>query len=258
MDVVLLVTFTPELASMSPEVFVRRLLAGTLNMRGLFLGHDFSLGRGRAGTPERLAEIGLAEHFSVDKMAAFSVGDTVVSSSRIRELLRAGRPWDASALLGRLYAVRGEIIHGHQRGRLLGFPTANLAPGEVMLPKPGVYATLASLPGPAPLPVLTELPRPRAAAPGGKRAKRNAPSFRDTGMTWPAVTNIGHNPTFGPMGLIVETHLLGFTGDIYGEQLEVAFVERLRDEITFTGPDALMAQIAKDTKDAERLFEGLD
>lgn len=261
MDMVLLVKFTPELAAMTPEVFVRRLLTDTLNMRELFLGYDFSLGRERAGTPERLAEIGRQEGFSVDRLEALSVGEVVVSSTRIRELLRVGKPWEASALLGRLYSVRGEIIHGQKRGRLLGFPTANLAPGEVMLPKPGVYATLASLPGPSPslLPVLKDVPRPANAAKGGKddAARKATASFRDTGITWPAVTNIGHNPTFGPMGLSVETHLLGFQGDVYGEQMEVAFVERLRDEITFTGPDALMAQIQKDVKDADRLFTRL-
>lgn len=254
MDIVLLLSFTPELAAMSPEAFVRRLLLNTLHMRGLFLGHDFSLGRNRSGTPERLMEIGIKEGFTVDKMSAFTVDDIVVSSTRIRQILRDGQPWLAESMLGRPHAVRGEIIHGQERGRLLGFSTANLAPGEVMLPKAGVYATFASLPyTTSPLPILTGLPIVEQSSQTRKK-KILKPLEK---KTWRAVTNVGHNPTFGPNALSVETHLLDFSGDIYGQQLEVAFVERLRDEITFTGPEALVAQIAKDIKSAEKLFATL-
>lgn len=245
MDLVILVRFTRELAALTPEAFVRRLLLNGLRMRGLSLGHDFSLGRGRAGTPERLAAIGRDNGFSVHTLEPFTVGGTIVSSTRVRELLRSGRPREAAALLGRPHAVRGEVVRGLQRGGPLGFPTANLAPGSVMLPSPGVYATLASLPPAAsPLPVLRG-----PLDPIGKAAAR-----MESGITWPAVTNIGRNPTFGPAGLTVETHLLGFSGDLYGKRLEVAFVERLRDEVAFSGPEALVAQIAADVRKAERLF----
>lgn len=245
MDLVLLVRFTREIAALTPEAFVRRLLLNGLRMRRLSLGHDFSLGRGRSGTPERLAAIGRDNGFSVHTLEPFTVNGTIVSSTRVRDLLRDGRPREAAALLGRPHAVRGEVVYGLQRGGPLGFPTANLAPGGVMLPAPGVYATLASLPaGASPLPVLRG-PLDGAAACLG------------SGATWPAVTNIGRNPTFGPAGLSIETHLLGFSGNLYGKQLEVAFVERLRDEVAFSGPDALVAQIATDVRQAERLFAAL-
>ena len=198
MALVMLVVFTSEFAAMSPETFVRRILLGTLNMRELLLGYDFTLGKGRAGTPEVLAQLGKAEGFNVDRMDALSVHDEVVSSTRIRELLHQGQVWEASSLLGRLYSVQGEVIHGKNRGgRLLGFPTANLAP----------------------------------------------------------TPTIGYNPTFGPGALTVETHLLDFDADLYGKHLEVAFVERLRGEVTFTGPDSLVAQIKKDADQARKILE---
>ena len=239
MALVMLVVFTSEFAAMSPETFVRRILLGTLNMRELLLGYDFTLGKGRAGTPEVLAQLGKAEGFNVDRMDALSVHDEVVSSTRIRELLHQGQVWEASSLLGRLYSVQGEVIHGKNRGgRLLGFPTANLAPTPTMLPKPGVYVTLAT---------------PSESAGSG------LPFVFDpahpTPNTYPAVTNIGYNPTFGPGALTVETHLLDFDADLYGKHLEVAFVERLRGEVTFTGPDSLVAQIKKDADQARKILE---
>lgn len=239
MALVLLVHFTPEFAALSPDTFVRRVLLGTLHMHDLLLGYDFTLGRGRAGTPDVLAGLGKAEGFSVDRLDALSVGGEAVSSTRIRELLHQGQVWEASTLLGRLYSVQGEVIHGRKRGGdLLGFPTANLAPTATMLPKPGVYVTLAtpSLTTGTGLPAVTD-------------------PARLTPDTHPAVTNIGYNPTFGPGALTVETYLLDFEGDLYGRHLEVSFIERLRGEVTFTGPDALVAQIRRDTAQARRILE---
>lgn len=237
MALVVLIAFTPDLAAMSPEAFVHRILQDNLHMRELFLGYDFTLGKGRAGTPEVLAELGEREGFAVERLEALSVDGDVVSSTRIRELLRQGDVWEASALLGRLYTVRGEIIHGQNRGgRLLGFPTANLAPTTTMLPKPGVYATLAV---------------PSNSVGNGLPTIN---SIADMTHAHAAVTNIGYNPTFGPGALTIETHLLDFNQDLYGKQLEVAFVERLRGEVSFTGPEALMAQIQKDTERARAIL----
>lgn len=253
MDLVVLLRFTPALAAMTPEHFVQRILLDGLHMRELFLGHDFCLGRNRAGTPERLGDMGKTKGFTVTQMPAFGMNDTVVSSTRIRELLGEGDVWEAALLLGRLYSIRGQVAYGCQRGRLLGFPTANLVPDTVMLPRPGVYATLASLPGtgaPA-LPVLASdavhtLETFRSASPDSEKTSAE--------QVWPAVTNIGHNPTFGGSPLRVETHLLGFSGDIYGTQLEVAFVQRLRDEMRFPDAKALKAQIHRDSRQAEYFF----
>lgn len=124
---------------------MRRILLGTLNMRELLLGYDFTLGKGRAGTPEVLAQLGKAEGFNVDRMDALSVHDEVVSSTRIRELLHQGQVWEASSLLGRLYSVQGEVIHGKNRGgRLLGIPHGEPRPHADHAPQPGVYVTLAT------------------------------------------------------------------------------------------------------------------
>ena len=235
MDLVIKIEFTKEVAGMDPEAFVRVLL-DRLNMKELLLGYDFTLGKGRTGTPEVLKGIGLREGFAVEQLAAFNIHDCTVSSTRIRNLLLEGNVREAGIMLGRLHYLQGEIIHGQNRGgRLLGYPTANLAPSEIMLPKPGVYATLATpFPGqPSPLPKTVQYPQ--------------------TG-TWPAVTNVGYNPTFGPGALTIETHLLDFSGNIYGQQLEVAFVERLRGEVTFSGPDALVAQINKDAEKARNIL----
>ncbi len=237
MALVVLIAFTAELAAMSPEAFVRRVLQDNLHMRELFLGYDFTLGKGRTGTPEVLAQLGKREGFAVERLDALSIDGDVVSSTRIRELLRQGDVWEASALLGRPYSVRGEIVHGKNRGgRLLGFPTANLAPVTTMLPKPGVYATLAA---------------PSNSVGNGLPAIR---TLSDREHAHAAVTNIGYNPTFGPGALTIETHLLDFDQDLYGKQLEVAFVERLRGEVSFTGPEALMAQIRKDTEQARAIL----
>lgn len=237
MALVMLLTFTRELAAMPPDLFVRRILLDGLNMRQLFLGYDFTLGKGRSGTPELLAELGVQEGFIVDQLPALSVHDEVVSSTRIRELLHLGQVWEASALLGRLYSVRGEVIHGQSRGGRLGFPTANLAPTPVMLPKPGVYVTLAT---------------PSEGMGSGLPTILSSSELPEN--TFPAVTNIGYNPTFGPGALTIETHLLDFDQDLYGKQLEVAFVERLRGEISFTGPDMLVTQIRKDIEQARAIL----
>lgn len=241
MDLVLLITFTKELAAMSPEFFVRRILLDDLNMKELFLGYDFSLGKGRSGTPDVLRELGKTAGFIIEQLPAFSVHEEVVSSTRVRELLHQGLVWEASTLLGRLYSIKEEVIHGMKRGgALLGYPTANLAPVNTMLPKPGVYATLAAV---------------------FESAGNGLPAISDPAKlpsnTYHAVTNIGYNPTFGPGVLSVETHLLDFNQDIYGKQLEIAFIERLRGEITFTGPDALITQIQQDAEQARKILQRL-
>ncbi len=235
MALVILIAFTPEVASMSPENFVQHVLLDSLNMRELFLGYDFTLGKGRAGTPEVLAHLGHQHGFKVEQLSALRLHGDVVSSTRIRGLLRQGDVAEVRSLLGRLYTVRGEVIHGQNRGgNLLGFPTANLPPLATMLPKPGAYATLA-------MPI--------------SNPSSNLPAINhgtEQGI-YAAVTNIGYNPTFGSVQLSVETHLLDFAADIYGQQLEVAFLERLRGERKFSGPQKLQEQIRKDIEQARNI-----
>lgn len=230
-DLALLLEFTPEMAAMAPELFVRRVLLERLRMRELILGHDFALGRERAGTPERLARLGAACGFAVRRLDALRVDGAAVSSTRIRALIEQGAVRHAARLLGRLHTARGTVAHGKRRGTGLGFPTANLSPAATLLPGPGVYASFAVLP----------------AAPGADLLAPGLPGF-------PAVTNIGCNPTFGPAGLSVETHIFDLSRDLYGLPLEVAFVERLRGEVTFSGPEALVAQLRRDAEEARALL----
>lgn len=221
-EVCLVLPFTRELAAMEPERFVREMLVQGLSMRELIVGHDWAFGKGRSGSIETITALGRELGFGVERLGPVLIDDAVVSSTRIRDMLQAGDVWDARALLGRFPRVRGEVIHGENRGgRLLGFPTANLSVPDQLLPRSGVYATWVSK---------------------GQRS-------------WPGVTNIGLNPTFGGDHLSVEAHILDFSGDIYGQRVDLHFVQRLRSEKKFSGIDELKARITEDALLARRILE---
>ena len=210
-DELVVVDFTPALSRLAPEAFVRTVLA-PLGTRVLVAGEDFRFGAGRRGDLDLLRRLGL------DVRAAPLVED--VSSSRIRELLRAGRVADAAHLLGRPTELEGAVVAGDQRGGTLGFPTANLAvPPDVLVPAYGIYAGLARVPG-----------APRRAA-----------------------VSIGVNPHYGGVERRIEAFLLDFTGDLYGERLRLELWERLREERAFTSEDELVEQIARDAAAARQV-----
>lgn len=218
------VRFSTAMAAWEPEQFVRRVLVDWLRASEVWVGADFLFGRNRSGTFSLLRTLGQQWGFRAEKVDPVRYRDFIISSTRIRRLLTEGRVDEASALLGRHYAVSGEVVPGQQRGRLLGFPTANLSTANELLPMPGVYATLVSV----------------------------------DGQSWPAVTNIGVRPTLGDgLATTVESHLLGATLDLYGRTLSVAFVQRLRDEQRFADLDALTQQITADVAQASRLFDKL-
>lgn len=223
-DDLLELPFTPDLAITSPEEFVRQRLL-PLNVRELLIGHDFSLGRGRTGGPEVLRALGERYCFGLEQLEPVRCGGDIVSSSRIRRCVAEGDVATAAALLGCRHVCEGRIEHGLGRGAGLGFPTANLTPPETLLPPPGVYAARAVVEG---------LPGPRQA-----------------------VTNIGRNPTFAGAALTVESFLPDTDGDLYGRMLRLEFVERLRDERRFSGPEELTEQIARDVARARRLLSPL-
>ena len=215
---VLLIEFTRSLARMSPEEFIELLLERFL-LRELWIGSNFALGRNRAGTPDRLAVIGRAKGFDVMSFPRVERGGQMVSSSRIRRLLADGRVEQAAELLGRHYRLRGRVVSGDGRGRSLGFATANLAVLErLCVPQDGVYAVRCWLEGVEP---------------------------------FPAVCNIGVRPTFDGDRKQVEVHLIGFEGDLYGQEMAVEFVTRLRGERRFPSMEALIAQISEDVKRAK-------
>ena len=218
------VRFTEELSQWEPETFVRRVLVDWLRVAEVWVGADFLFGRNRSGNFTLLKTLGLQSGFRAEKIDPIRYKDFVVSSTRIRRLVSEGRVEEAGALLGRHFAIDGRVVEGARRGREIGFPTANLATENELLPPNGVYATFSGV----------------------------------DGIVRPSVTNVGVRPTFdGPPTTTVETHVLGFSGDLYGQRLELAFVQRLRDERRFPDIDALREQIAADVRRAGRLFDKL-
>lgn len=213
--------FTKELAALPAEDFLAR-LAETLAPRTIVVGDNFSFGAGGRGTPALLAACGKELGFRVEDVPLLSYAGDVVSSTRIRALLAAGDVRLAGELLGRCFAVSGGVVHGDERGRTLGFPTANLLPpaGEAC-PANGAYAVRVE---------------------------------RENGTTHIGVANVGSNPTFGGVERRIEAHLLDFSGDLYGERITVRFVERLRGEEKFPSAEALVGQIREDEKKARKIF----
>ncbi|MDY7001276.1 MAG: bifunctional riboflavin kinase/FAD synthetase [Thermodesulfobacteriota bacterium] len=205
--------FTREMAALEPEQFVKTYLVEGLKVKEMVIGYDYAFGRDRKGNFDLLLKLGEKYGFRVERLGPVIIDGAVVSSTRIRDLIQVGKVWEARSLLGRFYTVRGKVVRGRDRGgRLLGFPTANLQLVDEFFPKTGVYAIWAV--------------------------------FAD--KTWPAVANIGYNPTFGNKVLSVEAHILDFDQEIYDKDLRVSFVQRLRSEKKFSGIEELSAQIKKD------------
>lgn len=223
-QVALVLPFNRELATLEPEEFVRRYLVQGLRVRELFIGYDYAFGKGRRGDYALLSSLGREQGFAVEQIDPVIVGEAIVSSTRVRDLVEAGRVWEARELLGRFHQVKGKVVHGRKRGGdLLGFPTANLEPYDELLPKPGVYAVW----------VETEN--------GGEPRK--------------GVANIGHNPTFGGNALSLEAYILDYKADLYGRDIRIHFVQRIRDERKFSGPQELVARIREDVRIGRQILE---
>lgn len=219
-DFLVLARFTKEFAGKHPREFVEDVLVRDLSVREVWVGHDFSFGKGRTGTVEYLGELGEELGFSVNVVPAYRLGGAVVSSSRIRMLIREGQVGKAARLLGREYSVKGHVVKGRDIGRSIGFPTANVDVTSELVPGGGVYAARAVVDGEA----------------------------------YNAVVNIGVAPTFGAKDQTVEVHILGFDRTIYRKRVEVAFVRRLRGERAFRNRDELVRRIRKDIERAERIL----
>jgi riboflavin kinase / FMN adenylyltransferase len=220
-DRVVALPFTRETAAQPPPEFARVVLREALGAEAVVVGTNFRFGRGRAGDLAVLRELGATLGFRVDGVAPVVHEGSPISSTRIREALSRGAVGPGAELLGRPYFVDGLVGRGEGRGRTLGIPTANLDPVNEILPARGVYAGLVTLPG---------------------------------GTVRGAVVNIGRRPTFGGTRTLLEAHLLDFDGDLYGRTLRLAFRERLREERTFPGPQALVAQIHDDVARARALL----
>ena len=221
-DAVLLLPFNEKISRISAEKFARNFLARGLGLTGIVVGPDFRFGHRATGDVELLREIGKAHGFGVHVLEPVLHENEVISSSRIRKLVESGDMEAARSMLGRPFHLRGQVVLGQRRGRTIGFPTANLAPEALLRPAIGVYATTLD---------------------------------RSNGQVLPAVTNVGVCPTFGGAApLTVETHVLDFEEDFYGEEVGVAFHKRLRGEMKFSSPVDLARQIRLDISRAEELF----
>ncbi len=219
MDGALLLHFTRELAAWPAEAFVRRLHA-SLKFRHIHAGYDFAFGHGREGDAELLRRLGEELGFTVTVAEAFMMHGAVVSSSRIRSAIEAADFALAAELLGRPYAISGHVGKGDARGRKLGFPTANLNVKKLAHPPIGIYAVWAEY--------------------GGERH--------------PAAAYFGYRPTFAGRTLMLETHVLDDNPDLYKRRLRVEFVQRIREDRAFTGPEDLARQIARDCDAARRIL----
>jgi riboflavin kinase / FMN adenylyltransferase len=233
MAFVLVLQFTPKQSRMAAEEFAVKVLLETVQARVVVVGHNFRFGHRAAGDARLIAELAQPRGVDVIDLPLDDDAGDAVSSTRVRTALADGDVEVAARLLGRPFAVEGHVVRGAERGRLLGFPTANLAvPARLMLPRQGVYAG-----------------RLQVARPGvyGSGALEGAEPL-------PAVSNVGVSPQFGGSELRVETYVLDFDGDLYDKRVRVGFEHRLRDETVFPDVPALVSQMHEDVAQARRLL----
>lgn len=218
MDIIFCLPFTRQFASISAQNFVQDILIKKIGIRELVVGYDYTFGAGREGDIELLESMGRELDFKLHVVQPVYVEDMLVSSTSVRNLVQEGKLKEAKKLLGRDYQVGGTVIKGKNRGgRLLGFPTANLALIDELVPKRGVYVVKVLV----------------------------------ADRIFDGVTNIGYNPTFGDGAFSVETHILDFQEDLLGKRIRIRFIERLRDEKTFRSLEDLVTQIGRDIEQAK-------
>jgi len=220
--------FDPAFAKKSAESFIDEVMVGAIGAAHIVVGHDCTFGNRRRGTPEMLREAGAQRGFGVTVIEPVRGRDAAVySSTHIRELLKSGKPREASVQLGRFWEIDGRVAVGDQRGRTIGFPTANLGLGEYLRPAFGVYAV---------------------------RVSGDGPDDPLAGRTVDGVANLGLRPTVGGLVPRLEAHLFDLDCDLYGRHLRVALVEFIRPERKFSGLDELKAQIAADAARARAIL----
>ncbi len=222
-NVVLCIEFTPAFSELSPPEFIKNILVEKVKVRKVIIGYNYHFGKGQKGDAQTLKDAGRIFDFEVEIVEPLKVGQTIVSSSKIRDLIQTGEVEEASKLLGRDYPIIGKVVEGAKRGQTLGFPTANLEISDELYPKTGVYAV---------------------------------------GVIWHqqhfnGLANVGLNPTFtyGRAGngkpFSLEVYILNFNQNIYGDEIHVDFKRRIRDEVRFDSAARLIDQIQKDIEWAE-------
>lgn len=219
--------FDADLAGLSPEAFAAEVLVAGLGIAHVVVGADFRFGKGRTGTAEDLRRLGDKLGFATTIAPLMAIGGEEVSSTAIRRALTEGRPRAAATMLGHWHRIEGEVIHGEKRGRELGYPTANMSVAGLHLPKLGVYAARVDV-----------LTGPQAGS-------------------YMGAVSLGVRPMFGENAPNLETFLLDFSGDLYGQHLSVALVDYLRPEMKFDGLPGLLDQMARDVATARGILAQL-
>jgi len=225
LDWLIVVPFSPSFAEMKPEDFVEQILLKQLNMAEIFIGRDHTFGRRRTGNIELLKRMGAEKDFRVSEVHPIFSDDAIVSSTRIRSLLKDRQIEKATALLGRPYSLQGRVIHGEGRGKSLGFPTVNLRPFSVykLVPQTGLYLS----------------------------------RFYYQNRSFAALTYIGKRPTFGLEEIVIETFVLDFDQEIYGMEITVELLKFIREDMTFATTQQLKKQIEQDVRKSLELFATL-
>ena len=213
-DGTLVVPFSHEYSKITAEQFVYDFLWKKLAVKKIIVGHDYTFGQAKQGNSDYLISSGKKLGFELEVVDAFKVGDDIISSTLIRNLILQGNVRSVYKYIGRWYNVAGIVVPGQGRGVTLGFPTANLEPQKELLPPAGIYAAFVEL--------------------SGKR--------------YMAALNIGEKPTFADYTSTFEAHLLDFAGDVRGKKINILFVEKLRDIVKFDSPEILKQQIAEDVE----------
>lgn len=221
-DIAIVVPFSQEFAQMSAQQFVKHILVDKIGVKALVVGYDYRFGCGREGNIDFLKDLGKKFDFDVEAVTGIKMDGKVVSSTAIRQFIKEGQLKEANSLLGRPYEISGTVVKGRDRGgRVLGFPTANIRISSQAPPKTGVYVVRVDI----------------------------------DGKIYGGAANLGYNPTFGDTELSLEVHIFNFSEDLYGKQIAVQFVDRLRDEKRFSGPEELAVQIQKDIEKAKQVLE---
>ena len=220
LDSVIVLTFSRELSMLTPEEFVREYLRRRIGARVVVVGHNVSFGHARAGNAVVMRQLGGEFGFETSVVGPIERDGIVVSSTQVREMIAAGNMQRTAILLGRPHFLRGPVVHGRERGRTIGFPTANIQSRTECLPPDGVYATRLVLEDGA----------------------------------YPSITNIGMRPTFNEPQRTIEAHIFDFSRDIYGREVMLEIAERIRPERKFESAQALAAQIASDLQRAKEIL----
>lgn len=223
-DYLVVIEFTREFSLKAADDFVRDILCSALGMRHIIIGHDYAFGRDRRGNVETLSRLGAELHFTLEDLDPVGDGDTVYSSSLVRRMIGEGDVARAAMILGRYHVIAGQVVHGREIGQKLGFPTANIAPHNRLIPGDGVYAVMVAV---------------------------GAELFQ-------GACNIGTNPTFDGKERTIEVFLLDFGGQLYDRELALCFVQRLREVRRFSDAAALIQAIEHDVATTRTILAACD